>query len=133
MRFFIVAIVFGISLFASELNWTHDYEQALKTAKKEHKLVYLLITSTTCKWCKKFEATTLQDPEIKKRLYSEFIPVNLVRDIEKVPKQFATAPIPRHYFLNAKGDILYSSLGHRGVTCFDAFMDNAQQKLKITQ
>ena len=122
-----------VSLFGANIDWPSDYKAALKEAKKEHKLVYVFITSDTCKWCKKFESTTLQDEDIKKRLYSEFVTVHLSRDRHTIPKQFETAPIPRHYFTDSDGNILYSSLGHRGVTCFDAFMDNAQQKMKVSQ
>jgi len=50
-----------------------------------------------------------------------------------IPKEFETAPIPRHYFTDSKGNILYNSLGHRGVECFDAFMDNAENKIEVSQ
>ena len=133
MKILLTLFLFTYTLFSSELGWSNDYNKALKMAEKEHKLVYVLITSKTCQWCKKFEATTLQDKKIQKRLYSEFVTVNLLRDRDTIPKEFETAPIPRHYFVDSKGKILYSSLGHRGVICFDAFMDNAQEKIKVSQ
>ena len=133
MRKIFSILLLAVSLFGASIDWPSDYQAALKEAKKEHKLVYVFITSDTCKWCKKFESTTLQDEAIKKRLYSEFVTVHLSRDRHTIPKQFETAPIPRHYFTDSDGNILYSSLGHRGVTCFDAFMDNAQQKMKVSQ
>ena len=126
-------IVMALALSAAELNWTSDYQQALKDAKKQDKLVYILITSDSCKWCRKFEATTLQDKAIQKRLTKEFVKVHLSRDRHTIPKQFKTTPVPRHYFTDTKGNILYDSLGYRGVSCFDAFMDNAQDKLKVSQ
>ena len=123
----------AVTLYGAEIDWPNDYNQALKDAKKEHKLVYVFITSDTCKWCRKFESTTLQDKAIQKRLYKEFVTVHLSRDRHTVPKQFQTAPVPRHYFTDTNGKILYSSLGHRGVECFDAFMDNAQMKIKTSK
>ena len=133
MRYILGMLLCMSTLWSVELHWSHDYEQSLKKAQKEKKLIYVLITSDSCRWCRKFESTTLQDKTILKRLYSEFVPVHLSRDRHKIPKAFATAPVPRHYFTDAKGEILYSSLGHRGVACFDAFMDNAEDKLKISQ
>lgn len=132
MQYIITILFFAVSLFSGELNWSHDYKTALKDAKAQQKLVYIFITSDTCQWCKKFEATTLQNKDILKRLYNEFIPIHLSRDRHQIPKQFKKAPVPRHYFTDAEGNILYNSLGHRGVACFDAFMDNAEDKLKIS-
>jgi thioredoxin-related protein len=121
------------ALMATELKWYDDYNAALKEAQKEHKLLYIFISSSQCGWCHKFEKTTLQDEAIKKRLAKEFITVHLVRDFDEVPKKFATSPVPRHYFTDANGKILYNSLGYRKVECFNSFMDNAQDKLKITK
>lgn len=133
MRYFILMLLFVTVLFGDSLGWTNNYEKALVSAKAQNKLVYILVTSDYCQWCKKFEATTLQDKDIQKRLYSEFITVHLSRQRDEVPKQFKTSPVPRHYFTDANGKILYSSLGYRKVTCFDAFMDNAEYKLKVSK
>jgi protein disulfide-isomerase len=118
---------------ATELHWYDDYNEALHEAKKEHKLIYIFISSSDCGWCHKFEKTTLQDEEIKKRLSKEFITLHLVRDFDDIPSQFKTSPVPRHYFTDANGQILYNSLGYRKVECFDSFMDNAEQKFKTTK
>ena len=133
MRKIVIILLLAVSLFGANLDWSSDYKAALKEAKKEHKLVYIFITSDNCQWCRKFEETTLQDKDIQKRLYSEFVTVHISRDRDTVPKGFETAPVPRHYFTDSDGKILYSSLGHRGVICFDAFMDNAQNKVQVSQ
>ncbi len=128
MRHTILVIFLYLSLFGADINYSNNYKRALSDAKKENKLVYMLITSQTCRWCKKFEKTTLQDENIKKRLYSEFIPVHLCRDKDFIPLKFKTAPVPRHYFVDSYGNILYAALGYRDVELFDSFMDNAQNK-----
>jgi len=133
MRYILLTFLLVSSLYSANLDWSNDYKKALVDAKKQHKLVYVFITSESCQWCRKFEATTLQDKEIQKRLYSEFVTIHLSRDRDKIPKKFETAPVPRHYFTDTEGNILYSSLGHRGVECFDAFMDNAQNKLQVSK
>ncbi len=133
MKYITVWILLITALFAEGVNWPSDYEAALKQAQKEHKLVYVLITSVDCGWCKKFERTTLQDPAIKKRLKKEFVTVHFTRELDFVPEKFKTAPIPRHYFTDAKGTILYNSLGYRKVDTFNAFMDNAEEKYEMNQ
>jgi hypothetical protein len=131
MRAFIIVLFLSFSLQAMELGWSHDYAKALQQAKLYHKIVYVLITSPDCRWCKKFERTTLQDKGIQKRLKEDFITVHLSRGWDDIPSKFKTAPIPRHYFVDATGKILYSSLGHRDVEMFHAFMDEAKHNLKI--
>jgi thioredoxin-related protein len=118
---------------ATELKWYDDYNAALKEAQKEHKLLYIFISSSQCGWCHKFEKTTLQDEAIKKRLAKEFITVHLVRDFDDIPKQFKTSPVPRHYFTDSKGNIIYHALGYRKIECFNSFMDNTQDRLKTSK
>ena len=133
MKYLVSILFLAVTLMATELHWYDDYNEALREAKKEHKLVYIFITSSHCGWCHKFEKTTLQDEEIKKRLSKEFITVHLVRDFDDIPSQFKTSPVPRHYFTDANGQMLYNTLGYRKVECFDSFMDNAEQKFKTTK
>jgi len=133
MKYLVVIFALISSLMSAELNWSHDYKAALQKSQKSGKLVYVLITSENCKWCRKFENTTLQDKDILKRLYKEFEVVHISREHDYVPKNFKTSPVPRHYFTDGKGEVLYNSLGHRGVECFDSFMDNAEDKLAVSK
>lgn len=128
MKYLIIVALFCVTLLANDLGWSHNYKEALQKSKISGKLIYTLITSDSCRWCRKFESTTLQDKNITKRLYSEFEVVHLSRDRDAIPTEFETSPVPRHYFTDAKGTILYSSLGHRQIECFDSFMDNAENK-----
>jgi len=130
MKYLILVLLLSVALFANDLAWSHDYNATVEKAKKSKKLVYTLITSESCKWCRKFESTTLQDKITLQRLYKEFEVVHLSRDKDNIPTNFEISPVPRHYFTNTKGEVIYSSLGHRGVECFDSFMDNAQNKSK---
>ena len=128
MKYLISIIIFSTLLFSSDLDWSSDYEKALIQAKKENKLVYVFITSDSCRWCRKFEQTTLIDMDIEDRLEEEYITIHLSRDRHTIPAKFKTSPVPRHYFLDQKGDILYDSLGYRDAELFNSFMDNAKQR-----
>lgn len=125
--------LFLVTLLSADLGWSDDYKKALVDAKKEKKLVYILITSSTCGWCQKFKDTTLQDDKVIARLKKEFITVQLVRDFDNIPEGFESSPVPRHYFTDSNGVILYNSLGHRDEDMFDAFMDNAEEKFEMNQ
>ena len=133
MKYIVTMILLAVTLTATELQWLDNYNTAMQKAKQENKLIYIFISSSTCGWCDKFEKTTLQDENVKKRLNKEFVSVHLVREFDTVPQKFATSPVPRHYFTDAKGNILYNSLGYRKVDIFESFMDNAEEKYTITK
>jgi len=133
MRVLFLGLFLTLSLFGANLEWSSDYKAALKEAKQEHKLVYVFITSDSCRWCRKFERTTLRDEDIDKRLHKEFVTIHMSRDQVKIPEQFETTPVPRHYFVDGDGNILYSSLGHRSIETFDSFMDNAHHAYEKNQ
>jgi thiol:disulfide interchange protein len=133
MRTILLGFVLSISLFGANIHWPSNYQNALQEAKKKDKLVYVFITSDSCRWCRKFEATVLQDKGVKQRLKNEFISIHMSRDKVKIPKQFETTPVPRHYFVNPDGEILYSSLGHQTIEVFDSFLDNAHHADKKNQ
>ncbi|WP_297440160.1 DUF255 domain-containing protein [Sulfurimonas sp.] len=131
---FFVLLFFTVSLFSGEITYSDTYVEALKKAKKEHKLVYIIIVSDNCKWCKKFEKTTLQEKEIKERVNKEFVTVLLSRDKTTIPPIFkTTSSVPRHYFVDTDGNVLYWAIGYRDKELINAFMDNAQLKLKQLQ
>lgn len=133
MKKIIFLLTMAVSLSANSIDWPHNYKEALTKAKKENKVLYVLLTSDNCRWCRKFEATTLQEEGVKQRLAKDFVVVHISRDRDFVPDYFETTPVPRHYFVNGDGEILYESLGHRGSECFNAFMDNALEDYKASK
>jgi len=129
-KLLLLLMLLAVSVIATDLHWYDDYDAALREAKKEHKLVYVFISSSHCGWCHKFEKTTLQDEGIRQRLQKGFIVVHLVRDFDEIPKQFEVRPVPRHYFTDANGTIIYHALGYRKEECFNSFIDNTFDRLQ---
>ncbi len=128
MKLFLLLLSVHFFTLAADIRWSHNYKEALQDAQEQNKLIYILITSKSCQWCKKFEQTTLQDENLQTKLLKDFIPIHLVRDVDAVPSQLKTSPVPRHYFINTKGDILYEALGFRDVEVFESFLGNAKEK-----
>ena len=129
MKLFLLLMI-SFNLFAVDIEILSDYEKGLKKAKVENKLLYVLVSSQECKWCKKFEDTTLNNDSIKDRLSKEFVVVELILEHNKIDERFKTTPIPRHYFIDSNNKIIYEALGYRDSVLFDSFMDNAQDRNK---
>jgi thioredoxin-related protein len=122
MRFiFLLVSVFYFS-FAMDIKWLDDYDDALKLAKKEKKSLYVLITSESCRWCRKFERTTLQDDAVLEKLNSNYILVHLDRDFSFLPDFIKVKRVPKHYFVTNNSKEIYSFLGYWDELDFRSFL-----------
>jgi thioredoxin-related protein len=114
------------SLFSSETdNWSHDYNATVKLAQKEHKNIYLFIGADKCHFCKMFKEKTLSKKWVMKRLKEHYEVLYLSRDRHYVPKKFEKFGVPRHYFLDANGKIIFQSFGLLEPSGFFTMLDEA--------
>lgn len=118
------------NLLAGDIAWNDTYEQALAKAKKESKPLMVLITSEQCRWCRKFEATTLQDDEIVTKVNTQFVPVHVTRDKSIYPKNLTAKMVPMSYFLDGEGKVIYSIPGYWGSEDYQSVLDDALRKAK---
>lgn len=109
MKIFIFILLLITSLwgahideFAKEANYSRDYNSALEIAKKENKMIMLLVVADYCPWCKKFERKTLKNKDISSMVDKNFIAVVIDKnkDKGKYPKEYNTPLIPTTYFIN---------------------------------
>ncbi len=116
------------NLFATDIAWNDTYEQAQAKAKKESKPLLVLITSEQCGWCRKFEATTLQNEDVISKLNSKFVAVHVTRDKSIYPKNLSAKMVPMNYFLDANGKVIYSMPGYWPVEDYQSILDDAIQR-----
>ncbi len=131
MRYFILVAIFISSL--SALNWSSDYDAVLKEAKKEKKDIYLFLGSEYCKYCEKFKEEVLTKDEVIKRLKKSFVLLYLSRDIDDIPAGLETKPVPRHYFLNSNGKVIYTTIGGRSVEGFYELLDEVKDTKEMKE
>jgi len=115
---FIANILFSILLFSStidavELNWEHNYDNALATAKKEKKMVYLFIGADRCRHCDRFKKQTLSNKELIVKMKKEYVLLYMSRDQHAIPDRFEKYGVPFHYFLTPEGKIIAGVQGSR--------------------
>ena len=101
------------SLGAVELDWEHDFQKALATAKKEHKMVYLFIGADKCKHCDRFKKQTLSNKELIEKMKKEYVLLYMSRDQHEIPEGFERYGVPMHYFLTADGKTIAVVQGSR--------------------
>lgn len=122
----IISLFVSSSLYASELNWSHNYKSALLQAQKTNKDIYLFIGADICKFCDRFKDIALADKDIMKKLRKEYILVYLSRNRHLIPKGFETKGVPRHYFIDPQGKVFHETWGDREVAGFYDVLDEAE-------
>ncbi len=129
MRKIAAILLLATALFGG-VKWQEEYKDALALAKKEHKILYVFISAGECPWCHKFLTKTLTQKPIYERLNQDYININLVRDFDEIPSQFATRPVPRHYFVDNSGKIIYEDLGYFDAEIFSEILNHVDKLSK---
>jgi len=119
-----------LSLHAAELNWAKSYNEAVKKAKIEKKNIMLLVTTKTCRWCRKLEATTLQDEDVVSRLNRDYVSVHVTRDEDEYPSDLEVKGVPTNFFLDVLGKpIVKKVVGYWNVEDYLFYLDDVDYKL----
>ncbi len=131
MKYILIIIALSGMLLATELGFSNDYNAVMKQAEKENKDVYMLITSESCRWCRKFEDLTLSNPTFVKEFKKEYVVLHITRNKDIVPSQFFAKRVPKHYFLTNKGEEIHSFLGYWNVEDFSSFLLDVKDRKKL--
>ena len=130
MRIFLILTLMLSALYAEEILWNSSFEAAKAKAQKEDKIIYVVITSETCRWCRKLESTTLEQPAIIKNLNVKYEAVALTRDKDKYPSYLKTPMVPMTYFLAPDGRVIYSVPGYWTEENYLSMMGDVERKYK---
>jgi len=128
MRYILTFLLLFSSLMAEEVQWNSDFAAAKAKAQKEDKIIYAVITSETCRWCRKLEETTLKDPKIIKNLNAKYAAVAITRGKGKYPQCFKAPMVPMTYFAAPDGRIIYSVPGYWQEEDYLSMMGDVERK-----
>jgi len=118
------------SLHAAGLEWVTSFKEALSKAHAEDKNIMVLITTTTCRWCRKLEAETLKDETVISRLNRDYVSVHFTRDVDEYPRYLSAPGVPATYFLDRNGQpIIKRVMGYWNVEDYHAYLDDVDYKL----
>ncbi len=123
-------IIIGLlsSLYSSDLDWNSNYKKALQEAKLQNKDIYFLITSSDCRWCRKFETKTLGDTEVIEKLKEKYVLLAMNKDFDDIPSKFKAKSVPKHYFITSKDEIIHSFLGAWMKEDFYSFLSDVDKR-----
>jgi len=132
----VLLLLMTLTLFASNakdaafmLDYREVYKVALDEAKKEHKILMMVIVKEPCPYCDELVENTLDSSSIKAKL-TEFVPLIIAHD-DKYPDKFRPPFRPMTLFINPDdSSILKSLAGYRDIDVFKDAMDIAEKKYK---
>ena len=100
-------------LLMAEILWQPSYRSAEEEARKQDKPMLVILVSHTCRWCRKLENRTLQNPEIVEYVNRHFIPVLLYREDRNFPDFIHSSMVPTTFFLTPDGkNIIKPAVGY---------------------
>lgn len=123
----------NIDNYAKEMNFQRDYNTALTKAKKENKILVMVLSADYCPWCRKFERKVLSSKLIKPKLDKEFVTlvVDNKYDIDSFPEKFRTQYTPLAFMINPNNeDIIKQSAGYVKKNAFLIKLESAQKLFK---
>ena len=107
-----------------ELTFSNDYKKGRDEETTQKTRGVRQKTSSSCRWCRKFESTTLTDWTVAEKLEGKYLGVNIDRDNDYFPKHLKHKRVPRHYFLTPDEQVIYTFLGYWNVEDFTSYVDD---------
>lgn len=130
MKKMVLWLAMPLWLMGADINWNSSFAEAQVKAKKESKPMLVIITTEQCRWCRKLEATTLEDDTIISTINSKFSAVHVTRDKSVYPKNLTAKMVPMSYFLDPNGKVLYSMPGYWPTEDYQSILNDALRKYK---
>jgi len=118
------------TLLHAELDWV-DYDTALSSAKKEGKIVMVMLSQEGCDACWYMDEVVFDDDNVVAELQMDFIPVHFDIKSDVLPKRFTYVGTPTFYFLDAEGKKIERLNGAANVKDFTDFMRDVKAKVIV--
>jgi thioredoxin-related protein len=118
MKLFFLAVVLMTGLFATnavdaanKLGVEKAYDQAVAKARKEDKMLVMVVVKENCRWCDKIVNRTLSDPTVRKML-EKSVTVIVDKDAP-FPSEFKVDFFPSVFYIDAQsGKSVYENVGY---------------------
>ena len=104
------------------------FEEALKKAKREHKIIMLKVMTKDCHYCRKMDREVMIEEEVATALKKDFISVSVDVSTTKLPLGLKTELTPTFIFIDESAKVLMSLPGAWGKMDFLDILGEAKMK-----
>ena len=102
MKLVLLLIVCTLSVFANTLTFEHDFTQAQKKAKQEHKQVMMMYSAVWCPECNYMKEVVFKNPDVVSYIQKHYVVLTLDVQKDTLPEGFDYPGIPVFFFLDDK-------------------------------
>ncbi len=130
-KLFTILLLFVSTQLFADIAWQKDLTGAFDLAKKENKVVMLMVEGKHCRWCKKMKHRTLADENVSKRL-EPYIAVKIMREeADNMQDLPMVNGVPTIFFMTAEKKVIESIVGYFNVEDFLSYIDDVEKKVPL--
>jgi len=130
-RLLTVFLLFMSTHLFADIVWQKDLTTAFELAKKEHKVVMLMVEGEHCRWCKKMKHRTLSDEAVSTRL-KPYILVKVMQEDENAVKDLPMINgVPTIFFMTPDKKVIETVVGYFGIEDFLSYIDDVEKKVPL--
>lgn len=102
MKSVLLLILCTLAVFANTLTFEHDFTQAQKKAKKEHKQVMMMYSAVWCPECNYMKEVVFKNQDVVSYIQKHYVVLTLDVQKDTLPEGFDYPGIPVFFFLDDK-------------------------------
>jgi thioredoxin-related protein len=103
MKLLFSLLILSVSLFAKNLNYIHDFNDAISLAETTSKKVLMIYKSPSCGECSRMENVVFKDKKLKDYLSKNYVLLELDITKDDLPPGFTFIGVPTYFVLDASG------------------------------
>ena len=102
MKPWLLLFLCALTLSANELKQEHNFDQALRHAKEQHKKVLMMYSASWCPECTYMKEVVFKNKEVSSYMQTHYVLLVLDTQKDKLPEGFSYPGIPVFFFLDGK-------------------------------
>ena len=92
------------------IQWRDWSTNSFRVAQESEKLILLDLTASWCHWCHVMDGTTYSDPDIIRRIQTDFVPVRVDIDMRPdISERYNRGGFPTTAFLSCRGENIWGT------------------------
>lgn len=123
MKKIVLSFLLLVSTLTADMVWA-DYDEAFTKAKKENKIVMVMISSSSCGVCNYMKSQVYPEASIIEQFNKKFIGVELDLEMDDIPAMLPYPGTPTFYFLDSNKKILSNFSGGKNAKSFSKALDS---------
>lgn len=130
MKYLITFLTLFTALLFAEPDWEPSFNEALVKAKKEQKMVLVMLSQRGCDACWYMKNVVFDDDEFVESISKDFVWVYIDTNDDRIPEGLRYFGTPTFHFLDSDGKKVHKLDGYANIQDFRKEVETAKAALK---